>query len=417
MSRVRIGALIAATVMTVAACSGSTATTAPASQAPATQAPAATEAPASAAPATEAPSSAAPSAAIKDGGTLVVALPGDIKRTDSALVDDGNSGYVFQNVMQSLVGLAPGSTSKIIDVLAASHTVSPDGLTYTFTLRTASSSTTAPTSTPTPSCTTTTGGSTSPRTCRATATTPAPSSAATARIRTSSPSRRSTRRRSRSCSTSRAPASCSARPCRSSASPARRPSRPAARTTRVTDVSKITYAQGGPPALVGTGPFKFEKWVKGSEIDIVKNAAYWDPAGVAPPGPRRVQADRRRDRDPQRSPGRRHRPRAEGQPGRHPDAPGRQAVRGHQSWRELQPVPPGPQPELPGPRPEGRQQLPDHDQSQDPAGDHVRHRPPVADRQLLRGPGDPRRQLDAAGNPVLQGREPADVRPRRRPSS
>jgi len=65
----------------------------------------------------------------------VVAIPGDIKRTDSALVDDSNTSYVSQNVMQSLVGLEPGSTSKIIDVLAESHTISADKLTYTFKIR------------------------------------------------------------------------------------------------------------------------------------------------------------------------------------------------------------------------------------------------------------------------------------------
>jgi len=38
-------------------------------------------------------------------------------------------------VMQSLVGLAPGSTNKIVDVLAESHTISADKLTYTFKVR------------------------------------------------------------------------------------------------------------------------------------------------------------------------------------------------------------------------------------------------------------------------------------------
>src|SRR5260370_28981655 len=69
------------------------------------------------------------------GGTLVVALPGDIQRTDSSLTDDTNSAYVMNQVMQGLVGLKPGSLSEIVPVLSSSWTVSPDGRTYTFTLR------------------------------------------------------------------------------------------------------------------------------------------------------------------------------------------------------------------------------------------------------------------------------------------
>jgi peptide/nickel transport system substrate-binding protein len=33
--------------------------------------------------------------------------------------------------------------------------------------------------------------------------------------------------------------------------------------------------------MVGTGPFKWEKWVKGAEVDIVKNPDYWDTANAA----------------------------------------------------------------------------------------------------------------------------------------
>src|ERR1700680_1478258 len=69
-----------------------------------------------------------------NGGTLVVALPGDIQRTDSALTDDTNSAYVMNQVMQGLVGLKPGSLSEIIPVLSSGWAVSPDGTTYTFTL-------------------------------------------------------------------------------------------------------------------------------------------------------------------------------------------------------------------------------------------------------------------------------------------
>ena len=96
--------------------------------------------PASAGPATEAPASGAPSEAPaagtpKEGGTLVVAIPGDIKRTDPALIDDTNTSYVVQHVMEALVTLKPGTGGDIIPGLAESWTICPDGLTYTFKLR------------------------------------------------------------------------------------------------------------------------------------------------------------------------------------------------------------------------------------------------------------------------------------------
>jgi peptide/nickel transport system substrate-binding protein len=110
-----------------AACSGSTATSAPASAAPASAA-----APSAAAPSAEAPSQAA---APKDGGSLVVALPGDISSTDTAFIQDSNSSTVSNQVIEGLVATKPGTTGTVIPALAKSWTVSPDGLTYTFTLQ------------------------------------------------------------------------------------------------------------------------------------------------------------------------------------------------------------------------------------------------------------------------------------------
>jgi peptide/nickel transport system substrate-binding protein len=69
------------------------------------------------------------------GALLIVALPGDIVRTDAALMDDSNTSYVIQQVVETLVGLEPGSTSKVVPVLAESYEMSADGLTYTFKLR------------------------------------------------------------------------------------------------------------------------------------------------------------------------------------------------------------------------------------------------------------------------------------------
>ena len=71
----------------------------------------------------------------KEGGTLVVAIPGDLNRTDPALVDDANSSYVLQQIFEGLVTLKPGTGSDIVGQLADSWTISDDGLTYTFKLK------------------------------------------------------------------------------------------------------------------------------------------------------------------------------------------------------------------------------------------------------------------------------------------
>src|SRR5690242_16840780 len=125
MARLRIGTLLAAGAILVAACGGSTATSAPASQAPASAEPGQSAA----------PSESAAAGTPKDGGTLVVAIPGDIKRTDPALIDDSNTSYVMQNVMEGLVSLKPGTTGEVDPALAESWTISDDGLTYTFKIR------------------------------------------------------------------------------------------------------------------------------------------------------------------------------------------------------------------------------------------------------------------------------------------
>ncbi len=127
MTRIRSGAGLAIAAILFAACSGSTATPAPASQAPASAA-----APSGAAPST-APSAAAGTP--KDGGSLVVAIPGDISSTDSAFIQDSNSSTVSNQVIEGLVATKPGTTGEIVPALAKSWTVSPDGLTYTFTLQ------------------------------------------------------------------------------------------------------------------------------------------------------------------------------------------------------------------------------------------------------------------------------------------
>jgi peptide/nickel transport system substrate-binding protein len=127
MSRLRLGALIAAATILVTACGGTTATQAP------TTAP--TAAPGSSAtPSSEAPSQAAEGTP-KDGGTLIAAIPGDIASTDTAFIQDSNSSAVSNQVIEGLVGTKPGTTGELIPVLAESWTVSEDALTYDFKLR------------------------------------------------------------------------------------------------------------------------------------------------------------------------------------------------------------------------------------------------------------------------------------------
>jgi peptide/nickel transport system substrate-binding protein len=124
MIRLRIGALLSAAAIVFAACGQAATSSAPSA------------APGSAAPESQAPGSSAPAEGTpKEGGTLVVAIPGDINRTDPSLVDDATSTYVLQQVVETLVTLEPGTGDKIVPALAESWTVSDDGLTYTFKLR------------------------------------------------------------------------------------------------------------------------------------------------------------------------------------------------------------------------------------------------------------------------------------------
>ncbi|HEX9044249.1 MAG TPA: ABC transporter substrate-binding protein [Candidatus Limnocylindrales bacterium] len=129
MIRTRLGTLLAVTALVVGACSSSTATTAPS----ASESAATSEAPSASAGESSAAASGQPVA----GGTMVVALDGDMAFADPSLVSDGNSLYVEAQVIQGLVGLKPGTISTVVPVLAADlPTVSADGKTYTFKLRT-----------------------------------------------------------------------------------------------------------------------------------------------------------------------------------------------------------------------------------------------------------------------------------------
>lgn len=76
----------------------------------------------------------APAADPKTGGTLVFGRGGDSVGLDPAFETDGNSFMIADNVFDELVLYADESTD-IVPGLATSWDISPDGLTYTFHLR------------------------------------------------------------------------------------------------------------------------------------------------------------------------------------------------------------------------------------------------------------------------------------------
>ncbi len=124
----RFGALLAVLGLALSAC-GSAGTATPTAGTP-------TSTPASGATGTPA-ASASTALTPKNGGTLVVGLDGDMVFADPAIISDSNSSYVADQVVETLVGLKPGTVSDVVPVLASAlPTVSADGKTYTFKLRT-----------------------------------------------------------------------------------------------------------------------------------------------------------------------------------------------------------------------------------------------------------------------------------------
>ena len=275
MVRHRLLVLGAVLAVVAAACAGGASPSAAPSQAP-------TTAPASGVPTnapTAAPTEAPPTP--KAGGTLVVGLEGDINRTDTALVDDLNSIYVEQNVIETLVTLKPGTGDQIIPDLAESWTISPDGLTYTFKIRTGikfhdgtdlnaeavkfnfdrwlnipqsyvdlaytyyidsvigKGDTSFVKSVEAPYATT------------VVVTLRSPNSAFLVQMTLGPFGIQS-------------------------------PTALQAGNASAPDFKDNKYATGGPPALVGTGPFIFKEWVPGDHVTIVKNPSYWNAAAGGP---------------------------------------------------------------------------------------------------------------------------------------
>jgi peptide/nickel transport system substrate-binding protein len=259
---------VGAIALIVAACGGAASPTPP---------PAASPTPGASAPGSAPPSSAGQP---KAGGTLVVALPGDITRTDPALIDDSNSSYVMTQVMEGLVALKPGTTSEVVPALAESWSLSPDGKTYTFKLRQGvkfhdgtdfdaeavkfnydrwknfpaelqdysyyagavfggygETSNIASVDVVDPFTVTITLKQPNSSFLLAQTLTVFAISSPTAL-------------------------------------------RAGKADNSETDVSKIPYAQGGPPAMVGTGPFKFKEWVVGDHVTVERNPDYWNKDAV-----------------------------------------------------------------------------------------------------------------------------------------
>ncbi|MBA3875663.1 MAG: hypothetical protein C0498_01780 [Anaerolinea sp.] len=217
----------------------------------------------------------------KAGGTLVVALPGDITRTDPALIDDSNSSYVMQQVMEGLVALAPGSTSEVVPALAESWTLSPDGKTYTFKIR---QGVKFHDGTPLDADAVVYnylrwksfptelqdysyyagavfgGYGESSNVASVVAVDPA-----TVAITLKSPSSSFLLAQTLTVFAISSPTALKAGK---------------ADNTEL-DISKVEYAQGGPTAMVGTGPFKFKSWVVGDNVTIEKNPDYWNKDATA----------------------------------------------------------------------------------------------------------------------------------------
>jgi peptide/nickel transport system substrate-binding protein len=266
MIRTRIGALVAATAIVVAACGGATSSSAP-----------------SAAPSTGGESTApstAPSAdasAPKPGGTLVVAIPSDINRTDAALVDDASSSYVLQQIMEGLVTLAPGSGSEIVGQLADSWEISADGLTYTFKLKEGVKFQDGTDFNADAAKFNFERWMNIPKTYVDLGYTYYIDTVITGKIKSVEAPDPTTFVINLNAPNSAFLVTLTLTPFTFSS-----PAALEAGKASDPDFKNNVYAQGGPPAAVGTGPFKFKEWVPGDHVTLEKNAEYWNAAAGGP---------------------------------------------------------------------------------------------------------------------------------------
>lgn len=226
-------------------------------------------------------SSGGSAGAPKEGGTLIVAIPSDISRTDPIIGSGAETAYVEQNVEENLVRRAPGSVSKIVPALAESWDISEDGLTYTFHLHEGVKfhdgtdfnaeavkfnyerwkNLPAELQGDSYYAAAVFGGFGEQSNL---ASVEAPD-AQTVVLTLKHP-------QSNFLSTQALPQFGIGSPTAL---------KKGGGDNTVTDVSKMTEAQGGEGALVGTGPFMFKEWVANDHVTLVKNPNYWDKNGVA----------------------------------------------------------------------------------------------------------------------------------------
>ncbi|WP_412065665.1 ABC transporter substrate-binding protein [Rhizobium sp. SYY.PMSO] len=214
------------------------------------------------------------------GGTMVVAMPADILRSDPTLASDTQIWYIAGNVLQGLMGPKPGQVAELEPVLAKSlPDISADGTVYKFQLR---EGVTFHDGTPFNAAAvkynfdrwTSLPKELQPY---------APYTAATIGFGANSiiSAVKVTGDYSVEIDLKKPNSSFLdylALAGFSIASPTALKAGGADNT--VTDISKIPFAQGGPTALVGTGPFKFKEWAKGDHLTITRNDKYWDKAGI-----------------------------------------------------------------------------------------------------------------------------------------
>jgi peptide/nickel transport system substrate-binding protein len=268
MTRVRIGALFAVTAIVFAACGGATTSSAPASVAPP---PASTGA--STAPSVEPSTAGTP----KEGGTLVIAIPGDLNRTDPSLVDDANSSYVLQQIFEGLVTLKPGSGSEIVGQLADSWTISPDGLTYTFKLKSGIKFQDGTDFNAAAVKVNFDRWLSIPKTYVDLGYTYYIDTVMTGKIASTTAVDDTTFELKLKAPNSAFLVTLTLTPFTFSSPKALKDGDASA-----PDFKNNKYAQGGPPAAVGTGPFVFKEWVPGDHVTLTKNPDYWNKAAGGP---------------------------------------------------------------------------------------------------------------------------------------
>jgi peptide/nickel transport system substrate-binding protein len=275
MVRYRLLAAGAIVAIVAAAC-GQGASPAPATQAPASEAPA-TQAPASEAPATQAPAETPVAGTPKEGGTFVVAIPGDLNRTDPALVDDANSTYVLSQVLETLVTLKPGTGGEIVPALAESWSISPDGLQYTFKIRQGVKFHDGADLDAAAVKTNFDRWMTIPQAYVDLGYTYYIDTVITPAVKSVEAPDPTTVVVTLNDANSAFLIQMTLTPFAISS-----PKALVDGDASAPDFANNKYATGGPPAAVGTGPFTFKSWVPGTEVVLVKNPGYWNAAAGGP---------------------------------------------------------------------------------------------------------------------------------------